>query len=159
MFRIQQEADKGFEARTFPIAPQFVEMLLSIPEDQRTGYVFNPLSKEGTRHNGEVISRLITRLGREAEIRVGGTDDKPKFASAHDFRRSFGTRWASKATPAILQQMMRHAEISTTMGFYVTQNAETMADAIWSAFGATSGTTAPENKKAARDCVVATPYG
>lgn len=141
MFRIQQEADKGFEARTFPIAPQFAEMLYSVPKEQRTGHVFNPVSKEGTRHNEEVVSRLIGKIGKEAGIRVGGTDERPKFASAHDFRRSFGTRWSSKVMPAILQQMMRHAEISTTMGFYVTQNAETTADAIWSAFGTTSGTT------------------
>jgi len=142
MFRIQQEADKGFEARTFPIAPQFAEMLYAVPEGQRNGHVFDLPGIDGTdRINEEQMSRMISRIGKLSGIRVGGTDDKPKFASAHDFRRSFGTRWASKVVPAVLQQMMRHSEIATTMQFYVTTNAETTADAIWSAFGTTLGTT------------------
>lgn len=159
MFRIQQEADKGFEARTFPIAPQFAELLQAVPEDQRTGYVFKLGSKIGKRHNEEVTSRMISNVGKTANVKVGGTEGKPKFASAHDFRRSFGTRWSSKVMPAVLQQMMRHAEISTTMGFYVTQNANATADAMWSSFGTTSGTT---NKKRPRKGTVqnaVTPYG
>jgi len=159
MFRIQQEADKGFEARTFPIAPQFAEMLQAVPDDQRTGYVFNPSGKNGNRLNEAETSRTVGKIGKAAKVKVAGTQECPKYASAHDFRRSFGTRWSSKVMPAVLQQMMRHAEISTTMGFYVTQNANATADAMWSAFGTTSGTT---NKKRPRKGTVqnaVTPYG
>jgi hypothetical protein len=36
--------------------------------------------------------------------------------------------------PAILQTMMRHASIQTTMSFYVTRNAVTAGDVIREAF-------------------------
>lgn len=35
--------------------------------------------------------------------------------------------------PAVLQQLMRHEDISTTMRFYVGKNAEATADAVWEA--------------------------
>ncbi len=56
---------------------------------------------------------------------------KRKFASAHDLRRSFGERWASKVMPQVLRELMRHESIDTTMRFYVGRNAETTADAVW----------------------------
>lgn len=49
---------------------------------------------------------------REAVPRQGD-----KYASAHDFRRSFGERWAKVVMPAVLQQMMRHKSILTTMRY------------------------------------------
>ncbi|MGY8770432.1 MAG: hypothetical protein ACKVH8_18605 [Pirellulales bacterium] len=33
--------------------------------------------------------------------------------------------------PAVLKAMMRHADISATMKYYVGQDAESMADAVW----------------------------
>ena len=54
-----------------------------------------------------------------------------KFATAHDLRRSFGTRWAKRVMPAVLQRLMRHAEIATTMKYYVTMDADSVADELW----------------------------
>jgi integrase len=56
-----------------------------------------------------------------------------KTASAHDLRRAFGQRWAARVMPAILQQLMRHEDISTTLKFYVGSEAETTADVLWAA--------------------------
>ena len=58
---------------------------------------------------------------------------KPKFASAHDFRRSFGERWASRVMPVVLMELMRHESMSTTLKFYVGRNAERTADILWQA--------------------------
>lgn len=58
-----------------------------------------------------------------------------KFATAHDLRRSFGTRWASRVKPATLQLLMRHRSIETTMKYYVCQNADDIADELWSEYG------------------------
>ena len=52
------------------------------------------------------------------------------YASAHDLRRSFGFRWAKRVMPLILQKLMRHADITTTMEFYVTQNEAQTAEAV-----------------------------
>ncbi len=35
--------------------------------------------------------------------------------------------------PAVLQELMRHKDINTTMKFYVTTNAESTADDLWKA--------------------------
>jgi len=36
--------------------------------------------------------------------------------------------------PAVLQQLMRHESINTTMQFYVGRNAEATADTLWEAY-------------------------
>jgi integrase len=58
---------------------------------------------------------------------------KVKYASAHDLRRSFGSRWAPRVMPIVLQQLMRHESIETTQKHYVGRDAEAMADEIWQA--------------------------
>ena len=54
-----------------------------------------------------------------------------KFATAHDLRRAFGTRWAKKVMPAVLQRLMRHQSIGTTMKFYVGIEADDVAADLW----------------------------
>ncbi len=58
---------------------------------------------------------------------------KRKYASAHDLRRAFGLRWSSRVMPAILQQLMRHESIETTMRYYVGRDANATADVLWEA--------------------------
>ena len=36
--------------------------------------------------------------------------------------------------PAVLQRLMRHEDIQTTMTYYADLNAESTADAVWDAF-------------------------
>ena len=70
----------------------------------------------------------------EKRKRVDGkliTTTVKKFASAHDLRRAFGTRWAKRIMPAVLKRLMRHSEIGTTMKFYVTMDADDVADEVW----------------------------
>ena len=62
-----------------------------------------------------------TNVGRMIGKKAGVVVDKEagKYATAHDLRRSFGTRWASKVKAATLQLLMRHEDIQTTMRYYV----------------------------------------
>jgi integrase len=60
---------------------------------------------------------------------------KVKFASAHDLRRSFGERWASRVMPQVLMELMRHESIDTTMKFYVGRNAQSTAALLWEVTG------------------------
>ena len=62
-----------------------------------------------------------------------------KFASAHDLRRAFGQRWSGRVLPNVLRELMRHEDTSRTMKFYVGQNAEATADAVWAAAGNIQG--------------------
>lgn len=43
--------------------------------------------------------------------------------------------------PAILKRLMRHADISTTMGYYVDMDADEMASDLWAKFGTEIGNT------------------
>ena len=54
-----------------------------------------------------------------------------KHASAHDLRRGFGFRWSRRIMPAVLKELMRHADIKTTMDFYVGTEAEETARMLY----------------------------
>jgi len=56
-----------------------------------------------------------------------------KFASAHDFRRAFGSRWATRVMPAVLQQLMRHESIDTTLRYYVGLDADATSVILYAA--------------------------
>jgi integrase len=122
-FCIWAEGQKRNEDEMLPMTPDFAEWLLRTPEDERTGLVF-PLPV-----NADAAGRVVSKIGRKAKVVV----DKAagKFATTHDLRRSFGTRWASRVKPATLQKLMRHADIKTTMEFYVDQDADDIADELW----------------------------
>jgi integrase len=66
-----------------------------------------------------------------------------KYASAHDLRRSFGSRWADRVDTFKLQELMRHSNIETTRRYYVGRNAQNTAAALWSARDRATGN-APE---------------
>ncbi|QDT36539.1 tyrosine-type recombinase/integrase [Stratiformator vulcanicus] len=150
MFRIRAGADKGFKDRMLPVAPEFADLLSKIPDDQRTGFVFNPWlrSKKCGRVTWGTMSKTLVKIGRKAGVKVAESKSgKVKFASAHDLRRSFGTRWAQRVKPAVLQQLMRHASINTTMSYYVGIEADDAADIVWAARPAnTLAITGPETK-------------
>jgi len=138
MFRIRAELEKGGQDRLLPMTPDFAAFLAETPEAERRGPVFRPLGMTGREcRQVDYVGKVITDIGKAAGVKVN-TDAKGrvKHASAHDLRRSFGARWAPKVMPAVLQQLMRHESVETTMRYYVGQNAEASADAIWSAWGA-----------------------
>ena len=73
---------------------------------------------------------------RQASWGVLINDCDKKFASAHDLRRSFGTRWAKRNIPiASLRKLMRHSNIQTTMEFYAIIDAQDLAGELWTNFG------------------------
>ena len=126
MLRIFGEDEKGRRDRLMPLTPDFVELLESVPKKHRKGRVFQPF--EFDTPDVKHISRLISRIGAAAEVVVDERTKKP--ASAHDFRRSFGERWAMLVEPFVLMQLMRHQDISTTMRYYAGRNAKKVMDLL-----------------------------
>jgi integrase len=55
---------------------------------------------------------------------------KDGLCTLHDLRRAFGSRWAAKVPAQVLQRMMRHADIKTTLEFYADVE-ESAIDAVW----------------------------
>ena len=123
MLRIPAAIEKGKRNRLLPMTPDFAALLLAVPECERTGSVLR------VRAGTVWASELISRLGRVAGVKVSDT----KFASAHDLRRAFGTRWSRKLSPARLRAIMRHQDIATTMAYYVAEESEELADALYEA--------------------------
>ena len=158
MFRIPAEAEKGNEDRLLPMTPDFAKLLLSTPERDRHGLVFKLLADDGTEFPNKRwdVGRVIAEIGQKAGVvvdeRKKGDKLVRKFATAQDLRRAFGQRWAGRVMPTVLRELMRHADISTTMKYYVGQNAEATAETLWSAVGDTfsdtpSTSTSPSAEK------------
>ena len=135
---IAAEDEKGGKDRVYPVAPEFAEMLLAVPESQRSGFVFD-LPQKGERRPSSVteVGKKISEIGKLARVKVDERqkDGKTvtKFASSHDLRRAFGLRWSRRIFPAELMELMRHENIETTMKYYVGQQAELTAKKLYEA--------------------------
>ncbi len=144
-FRIKGEAQKSGRDELLPMTPDFAEFILQTPEADRHGRVFRlNHATLATPLPATAVGKLVTRIGTRARVVVNAAEGKT--ASAHDLRRTFGTRWAKRVMPAVLRKLMRHAAIETTMGFYVDLDVDEMADDLWAGKWATDGNTAaPSN--------------
>ncbi|TWU00222.1 site-specific tyrosine recombinase XerC [Botrimarina colliarenosi] len=129
MLFIPAEYDKGGKDRCVPITPDFAEFLQQTPDGERTGPIFRPPGRDGRVANPIWVSRVVARIGENAGVIVD--EQTKKHASVHDFRRSFGVRWAARIPVHALRELMRHASLSTTMDYYVGQDADRTADLIW----------------------------
>lgn len=117
------EGHKSRRDEAVPLTPELYSWLRKTPEKRRQGLVA-PVPLVLQRN----VSKLIGQCGEAADVIVS---DDGKFASAHDFRRSFGTRWAQIVLPSILQKLMRHADIQTTLRYYVGISAADAGRALW----------------------------
>lgn len=133
---IAHEGQKSFKQEILPIAPEFADILLATPKKDRHGFVFNPIGRYGRRVNADSAMRWIARFGKAVNVKTWTSPKSGavKFVSAHDLRRAFGLRWSSRVMPPVLQQMMRHSSIATTMKYYVGRDAQTASGVIWDAY-------------------------
>jgi integrase len=144
LLKIPAELEKGHQDRLLPIAPEFVEFLLKTPTERRKG----PKAQRvcGDRMRLDSVSKVISEIGEKAKVvvHVDARTKKAKYASAHDFRRAFGDRWALRVMPPILMQLMRHESIDTTMRFYVGRSVEATTEVLCAAYRNNSS---PEERK------------
>jgi integrase len=116
------EGHKAGTDTVSPMTPEFHQWLSLTPERERRGKVapLPVLANEA--------SRWITELGEKCGIEVS---DDGKFASAHDIRRAYGSRWAKVVRPLTLQRLMRHRDFTTTLKFYIGLDAEDAGSELW----------------------------
>ncbi len=164
-FRIYAEAQKARRDERLPMTEDFYGFIMQTPEAERHGRVFR---LNGVKSNCPIttkeVCRIVSAIGRRAGVvvatvekrkRVDGkltTTTVKKFASAHDLRRAFGTRWSSRIMPPVLRRLMRHADIGTTMKYYVTLDADAVGDELWGRdweSGNTSGNNRPQKAQKA----------
>jgi integrase len=72
------------------------------------------------------FSSLFKKVAKKAKVFVGST-----YAGPHDFRRSFATRLAPRVRPVTLRAIMRHADIRTTLQYYVELDADDVGAELW----------------------------
>lgn len=134
LLRVVASQDKGNRDRVLPLTPDFARWLSRTAVEKRTGFVFNPIGKRGDRlrHDHPII-RAIGAIGKAAGVVVDARTGK--YASAHDLRRTFGTRWAKRVTTHVLMMLMRHESIETTNSYYVDITAGSIAADLMSKFG------------------------
>ncbi|MCA9236241.1 MAG: tyrosine-type recombinase/integrase [Planctomycetales bacterium] len=120
------ESQKSGRSEAVPLAPEAVELLT--PMQRGAGWVFEPMAMRGgvplARHALK-IGKIISDIGKKAGVVTDAGSGRT--ATAHDLRRANGARWSKRVMPAVLKQLMRHAEIGTTMTYYVQQDARITA--------------------------------
>jgi integrase len=116
--RIEAEAQKGGRLTESPVTPDFAQLLAETPVEDRRGRVFK-ISTSRVDNASSTIVQFFRRAG------VKG--------SAHDFRRSFATKWARRLPAQALQRLMRHSSLATTMTYYATGDIG-LEDQLWGDF-------------------------
>ena len=141
LLRIPAEWQKADRDTQTTIMPDFAAFLLSTPPADRHGPVFRPMMPGGIARYDQA-GKMISLIGELAKVKVytHPKTGKVKFASAHDLRRSFGTRWSRVVSASELQDLMRHADYHTTQAYYVDHQAADLARSIWRKAGADLGT-------------------
>jgi len=137
VFRIRRDSQKSGQDEVAPMTPDFAEWLLQTSEAERVGRVFPLPSLKAPGMAPHNVSRTVAEIGRKAGVVTDAASGA--CASAHDLRRGFGTRWAKRAMPAVLKRLMRHADISTTMGYYVDLDAGDVSAELWAGYGNETG--------------------
>src|SRR5262249_20451179 len=97
---------KAGEDQWVPLDPDLREALEAL--QQRGRHVFHFVMPSGEPATPSGMSKLISELARKAGVRL----------SMRSLRRGFGCRYAGKVPAQVLQRLMRHAKIDTTMDFY-----------------------------------------
>lgn len=111
-------SNKSGDDQAVPMAKALRKALEAIPGDEDR--IFNIISKK--------TGRTITRGGASENITYFAKRAGVKL-SMHKLRKGFGSRLADRVTPQVLQRLMRHSDVKTTMDFYANVD-QAAADAI-----------------------------
>lgn len=134
MLAFSSEQKSGSEER-IPLTPFAVEYLRSI--ECETGFVCRMFGARGEHDTAGRLGRVIANAGRAAGIVVkptGGKMGSPKWASAHDLRRTFGAWLLDHVNIRDAQTMMRHASFETLMRYYSDSTEDALAVKLRSLF-------------------------
>jgi integrase len=102
---------KGKRDQWVPLDPVLREALLALP--RRGKRVFHFTTPKGRPLCLKTMPGRIIRLAAKAGVRL----------TMHTLRKGFGCRYAGKVPAEVLQKLMRHANIKTTMDYYANVDA------------------------------------
>jgi integrase len=100
------EFAKSVEDQWVPIDPELKPLLEALPRLGKR--VFRFVSRAGRPITKGAVSWRVIQLARKARVKL----------SMHALRKGFGCRYAGKVSAQVLQKLMRHGDIKTTMAYY-----------------------------------------
>lgn len=121
-----EHSTKSGKERMIPMSLKMIEVLsrMQVWRLKSKFVVTNSKGDQMLNNIGGCFGRIVTRA------KLVGKDDKPLF-SPHDLRRTFGTNLANRGkSPKVVMDLMGHADLTTTMKFYVDANVEEKKKAI-----------------------------
>jgi integrase len=98
---------KAVEDQWVPLDPMLKEALEALPRRGRKVYRFEALT-DGHLIGVEAVCQRICAMARKAGVRL----------TMKSLRRGFGCYYASRVSAHVLQKLMRHADIKTTLSYY-----------------------------------------
>jgi integrase len=110
------EFTKAVEDQWVPLDPALRRVLEALPRQGRK--VFRFTAKDGHAITANGVSERIIRLAKKAGVKL----------SMHALRRGFGCYYVGKVPAQVLQKLMRHGDIKTTMTYYA--NVDEAAEAV-----------------------------
>jgi integrase len=105
---------KGARDQWVPLPPELAELLGALPHHGRR--VFRFVNRQGGLLTADGVAHRIQNAARRAGVRL----------TMRSLRRGFACRYAGKVPAPVLQQLMRHASITTTAVFYANVEADAM---------------------------------
>jgi integrase len=100
------EFAKSVEDQWVPLDADLFAVLQALPRHGRK--VFRFVAKDGHPLTSNGISERIIRLAKKAGVKL----------SMHSLRKGFGCYYAARVPAQVLQKLMRHGDIKTTMTYY-----------------------------------------
>jgi integrase len=101
------ELVKAVEDQWLPLDPQLWEALRTLPRQGKKVFHFTS-KRTGKPWRLATVSGYVSCLAKRAGVRL----------TMKSLRRGFGCRYAGKVPAQVLQKLMRHANIKTTMDYY-----------------------------------------
>jgi integrase len=100
---------KADEDQWVPLDPELWEALDALPRAGRKVFRFDAIDGRGDRNVCDItVSARVRDLALAAGVKL----------TMKSLRRGFGCRYAGKVSAQVLQRLMRHANIRTTMDYY-----------------------------------------
>ena len=113
-------ASKARRERVVPLTDQMQAFLERTPKAARVGPVFRPTTKRSKHLSASRMSHLIAEIGVKSGVVVGMKRGKPKYASAHDLRRTFATTLAkSGVSRYALKEVLGHVDPKISDTYYL----------------------------------------
>jgi integrase len=97
---------KGVTDQWVPLDPVLWEALDALPRHGRR--VFHFVASDGSTITAPAMGARVIRLAKEAGVKL----------TMKTLRRGFACRFAGKVPAQVLQKLMRHADIKTTLAYY-----------------------------------------